>query len=241
MKIEHYKSLYDNEIKSWWYRVRRSLVSNIIKRYTKRNNLNILDVGCGTGALMLELSRFGNISGIDMAQTAIDFCKSRGINNVRLGNALDIPYEDNSFDVVLALDVIEHIKEDELAMRELKRVLKPNGILITFVPAFMILWGITDVISEHFTRYKKKDFKKKILSSGLDIVRISYFNFFLFIPILIVRKIVNLFNIKVKNENNMTPGIINTILYSIFSIELVLLNYINLPLGVSLFCISKKK
>ncbi len=241
MKIEHYKSLYDNEMKSWWYRVRRNFILKIIKKYTKISSLNILDVGCGTGALMIELSHFGNISGIDIAQTAIDFCKTRGISDVKVGNALDIPYSDNSFDVVLALDVLEHIKEDELAIKELKRVLKPNGILITFVPAFMILWGITDTISEHYRRYTRKDFKKKILSSGLDIVIISYFNFFLFIPILIVRKIVNLFNIKVKNENNMTPEPINTILYFIFSIELFVLNYINLPFGVSLFCISKKK
>ena len=93
------------------------------------------------GHLLKELETLGICYGIDISHKAVDFCRKRGIDNVQVADITNIPYPDNTFDAVIALDVIEHIKNDEEALREIYRVLRPQGMAIITVPAFMFLWG----------------------------------------------------------------------------------------------------
>lgn len=240
MRDIHYSNLYNGEISHWWYRVRREIVKNIFEKYFQKKNLKILDVGCGTGALMKEIGSYGNVYGLDFSEKAIEFCRERGEKNLTLGSINKIPFEDNFFDAVISLDVLEHVENDARAISEIKRVLKKEGISIVFVPAFMFLWSKTDELSCHFRRYTLSDLKKKIGGEGLSIVRMSYFNAFLFLPILVVRLLVRIFKIKIKNENEMGSKFMNNIFYIIFHIESLILRYINFPFGVSIMVISKK-
>jgi ubiquinone/menaquinone biosynthesis C-methylase UbiE len=238
----HYTNLYNGEINHWWYRIRREMVNNIFKRYIQKKNLKILDVGCGTGALMKELGSYGEVYGLDFSEKAIEFCKVRGEKNLTFGSITAIPFEDNFFDVVVSLDVIEHVEDDALALSEIRRVLKKDGYSIIFVPAFMFLWGKSDELSCHFRRYTLKDLKSKVCRGGLNIVRSTYFNTFLFLPILFVRLIVRLLKIKIKNENEMgSGGLVNWLLYVIFHIESLLLRHMSFPFGVSALVVSRKK
>lgn len=242
MKNIHYENLYKNEKEHWWYRVRRKIVRDIFERYTDKSKkgLKILDAGCGTGALMNEVCLFGEVYGLDFSVNALNFCKERGEQNLTLGSIDKVPFPDNYFDVVLALDVLEHIKDDNEAILEVKRVLKKDGLAIFFVPANMFLWGITDELSNHFRRYTAPELNKKIIKTGMTIIRKSYFNTFLFLPILLTRTFVRIFGIKIKNENDINSKFMNNIFYWIFYVESLLLKYINLPFGVSIMVISKK-
>lgn len=232
MQNIHYETLYRTESGHWWYKVRRKIIYNLIKRYRSNfgKDIKILDTGCGTGMLLKELEALGVCYGIDISQRAVDFCKQRGIGNILIADAANIPYPDNTFDVALALDVIEHIKDDEEALKEIYRVLKPQGMAIIMVPAFMFLWGVTDVISQHHRRYALSELRKKIENRRFSIIRSSYFNTFLFPFIALVRLMARWLNIPMKSENSEGKGLINYVLFLIFYVESILFRYINFPL-----------
>lgn len=242
MKDSAYKMLHETAQDNWWYRVRKKIVKNIIEKYSTSSNkkLEILDIGCGPGVFLKELKDFGICYGIDNSAQAVNFCRKESINNVKLGDAANIPYSNNRFDAVLALDMLEHIKDDNLAIKEIKRVLKDGGLAIIFVPAFNFLWGKSDELGQHYRRYTLKDLKFKAKDSGFYIIKASYFNFFLFFPILLIRYVVRILKISIQSENETGFKLVNSILFYIFYLESILLKYINFPFGVSALVICKK-
>lgn len=239
MQDSHYASLFEHERTNWWYRVRRSMIKYFITSRGEKDS-RILDVGCGTGFLMTELASLGEVTGVDPSERALDFCRQRGITDVHRGSLEALPCADNQYDFVLALDVLEHVDDDAGAIRELERVTRPGGTIIIFVPAFQFLWGRTDILSEHKRRYTKAEMVARVEAAGLTVDRATYFNSLLFLPILAVRWFVRLAGITVDNENNMSPGFVNNILYVVFYFESLLGRYINYPFGVSIAVIARK-
>jgi SAM-dependent methyltransferase len=152
------------------------------------------------------------------------------------------------FDLVCAFDVIEHVEDDQIAVNEMKRVLKDNGIIFITVPAFISLWSQHDEINHHFRRYRLNEINGLFKSDKTDNkIFSSYFNFFLFIPIYLFRKLSNLLKLGEKRKGagsdfeTFNPGIINSLLYYIMKSESFFFNLnISLPFGVSIFYIWKK-
>jgi len=242
MEESHYHSIFAIETTHWWYRVRRKIAIDILKRLIKKNDgsvVKILDVGCGAGGLLKELQQFGVVYGIDIANQVVEFCKNRGIPNVGIGSITDIPHPDNSFDFVFALDVVEHIQDDESALHELYRVLRLGGYAIISVPAFQSLWGVTDELSHHVRRYNRHQIVEKLKKAGFKIERVTYFNTLLFLPIAFIRLIVRIFGIKMKSEN-VSLGFVNELLYYTFNIESKLLPIMNFPFGISILAVVQK-
>ncbi len=241
MKDIHHQTIYTTELTHWWYKVRRKIIDDLLKKhFANKSNIKILDIGCGTGALMKQIEPYGSVTGIDVSSQAVAFCKSRGISNVRLGDATSISEKDNTFDLVVALDVLEHVQDDRKVLSEMLRVLKPGGKLIVFVPAYMILWGVTDMLSEHYRRYTRSELKNKASDAGIAIIKASYFNTFLFMPIAFFRVTVRLFHIPVKSENKIGSMFMHKFFYSIFYTEAKLLNRISFPFGVSCMLVGEK-
>ncbi|MBX4211208.1 MAG: class I SAM-dependent methyltransferase [Candidatus Yanofskybacteria bacterium] len=239
MEPIHYKTLYETEERHWWYEVRRKIVLDLVRHYTYPDS-NILDVGCGTGELLKELEPLGHIQGVDTSPEAVEFCHKRGLENVHVASLPNLPFPSDSFNTILCLDVLEHIQDDNAALEELHRILKPNGILICAVPAFQILWGKTDELSHHFRRYRLGQLAKKITSHKFEVMRKTYFNTLLFPPILFTRLLVRLLRISVDSENTMTQGWTNSLLKGVFGFEATLLKFMNFPFGVSALAIAKK-
>ena len=96
------------------------------------------------------------------------------------GDLLSLPFKTNSIEMIIASDVLEHLEEDAIGMKEIHRVLKREGEAILTVPAFQVMWGIQDKVGRHKRRYSKKQFIKKIEGEGFKVLRSSYFNFFFF-------------------------------------------------------------
>lgn len=195
-----YDLVHKQEETHWWYRIRRKIVFDLIKKFfVTDSNKTILDIGCGTGFLLKEFQNFERVYGIDCAQEALDYCRKRGLENVKKGNISDVPFNDNQFDIVLALDVLEHVENDDKALREMNRVLKRGGIGIIFVPAFQSLWGISDELGLHIRRYRRGALADKIQRENFRILKASYFNMFLFLPAALFRKLFLCFSVSVFN------------------------------------------
>lgn len=241
MQLSHYETLYRYELDHWWYRVRRELVHDLLKKHSGgQTDMHLVDIGCGTGALTKELEQYGDCVGIDLSPQAVAFCNSRGVRNVRVGHAEKTDCLPNSIDAVICLDVLEHLPDDTKGIAEIKRILKPGGIAIIFVPTFMSLWSVTDEVSHHYRRYRLPEIAKKFRSEELTILRSSYFNTLLFPLIACVRISVRLLRIKMHSEAETGNGLVNMVLYQIFTFERRLLTYTNFPFGVSGMLVLKK-
>ena len=242
MKDSRYDFIYEQEESHWWYRVRRKIVKKIIQGFAdeRQEPLNILDIGCGAGALMQELEIFGTVSGVDVSPRAVEYCKARGITNVVEADAAQLPFPDASFDIVVMLDVLEHLKDDTAGSREVARVLKCGGHAIIAVPAFMFLWSVTDVVSHHFRRYTRRELVQRLTDAGLSIQYSGYFNTFLFPLIACVRLVVRALHLPMQNEQGTGGRIGNAIFYSIFSLESLFIPLVRFPFGVSVVSIAKK-
>jgi len=245
MELRRYDILFKNEEDHWWFRGRRKLLKEIFKKISRKTPIKILDVGCCTGYNLHLLNKYGKVYGVDLEKKAVDYCHKRGFKTVKLlKNGLKLPFKKNSFDIITCLDVLEHIPEDEIYLKELYRVLKPKGKLILFTPAIKLLWSQLDVKSHHQRRYTKEELAKKAKKAKFNIKEINYFNYLLFFPMLPVRLIQKLPTFKKTDwgsELIVGNRFINWILTTIFSLDVWSLKWISPPIGVSVYFIAEKK
>jgi len=243
MKNFVYNQIPDLEKNNWWFQGRRKIILTIIDSIFKnKNDLVILDAGCGGGSIINILEKYGKVFGIDNSKKMVKLCRFNQ-KEVVLGKLEKIPFEDNKFDLVVALEVLEHIKKDLLALKEINRVLKPGGYLFLSVPAFKFLWGNQDVAANHKRRYSEKQLIKQLNLAGFVNNKINFMNFIFFIPIAIVR-VLRRFISREKPEldskyfDNKT--IINKFFAEIFKIEAKILPFVKVPFGATLLSVSKK-
>ncbi|HEX6279147.1 MAG TPA: class I SAM-dependent methyltransferase, partial [Pyrinomonadaceae bacterium] len=199
----------------------------------------ILDVGCGTGANLEMLSAFGNAEGVDVSDDALEFCRRKGLS-VQKGLAEKLPYDDGTFDITTALDVVEHLDDDIAGLKEMHRVTKKGGYSLIFVPAFMWLWGVQDDVSNHRIRYTKKQIVERLEKAGYVVERATYANFTFFAPILGGRTIMRVTGIKPESENNVNISALNGVFGKLFSAERHILKNFNFPFGVSIVVVARK-
>lgn len=247
MQQHTYSILRRVEENHWWFTGRRRIIESFLRRIVAdreatgdSGKLNILDVGCGTGANLEMLAQFGTAEGVDISAEALSFCRARGLTHVKQGEAESLPYPDGSFDLVTGLDVVEHLDDDVAGLKEMHRVLRPGGHGLFFVPAFMFLWGVQDDISHHRRRYTMAGLKEVVGRAGFQIEHATYANITFFAPILGGRLLMRATGLKPASENNITIGFLNGVLGKIFGAERVLLRYLNFPFGVSIICIARK-
>lgn len=248
MNKKFYQEYYTLEREGWWFKARLFILESLFKKLKFDSNISILNVGAATGATSEMLAKYGEVTSLEYDKYCCGFLKEKtGIEAIN-ASLTDLPFTDNSFDLVCAFDVIEHIENHEKAVDEIFRVLKPKAKYFITVPAFQTLWSNHDVVNHHYRRYKKNNLNKLITKSRLKIEYTLYFNFLLFIPILITRFILNVIPIKrdknssgSDNEIMKSSRITNTILFSIFYSEKYLLNLnVKFPFGVSIMSIGHK-
>ena len=250
MQQHTYAIMDEVEGSHWWFVGRRAILESFLrgivarlagpaKAGTQNDSLHILDVGCGTGANIEMLSAYGDAEGVDVSDDALAFCTRKGLK-VQKGLAETLPYEDGSFDLTTALDVIEHLDDDVAGLREMFRVTKKGGYSLFFVPAFMWLWGVQDDISNHRIRYTKRQIVHRIEQAGYEIERATYANWTFFTPILAGRTIMKITGIKPESENNITVSALNGLFGKLFAAERFWLRRFNFPIGVSIVIVAKK-
>jgi 2-polyprenyl-3-methyl-5-hydroxy-6-metoxy-1,4-benzoquinol methylase len=242
MNINMYRIFFEIQKKHWWFVTKKQIVLDLIKRYTvSGSNKKVLDIGCGSGLMLSSLEEVGQTFGMDMSDDAINFSREIFKGEVKKGSLpLQVPFEENFFNVITALDVIEHIDEDVDALKALRSRLTAEGKAIITVPAYMFLWSEFDVMNEHKRRYTLTELKAKLIEAGFTIEKISYFNTLLFPAVYVVRMLNNLLHRDGASDVDMPSRPVNSILQKIFNIEKYLLRFLNLPFGVSILAVVKK-
>jgi SAM-dependent methyltransferase len=225
----------------WWFVVRRKLLKSILSSINIQKNTITLDIGCGTGSNLKALVSAGlDVIGLDQSLYALTLVKEKGDYSLITGDINRLPLKTKSIGLIIAMDILEHLDDDSSGIIESFRILSDGGILIVTVPAFKFLWGIQDIVTGHKRRYSRREIMNKLKAAGFDILKSSYFNFFLFFPILIARRIIQLLGLKIRSENEVNSPSLNFIFKAVFSLEPYLLKYFSFPIGVSILCIARK-
>ena len=244
-----FAQLHEIEATHWWFRGRRSIVAAVLDALCIQPEA-ILDVGCGVGTnLDLLAERFpgARLHGIDVELDPLRFCRGDRDVPVHQADASALPFASASFDLVAALDCLEHVEDDGAALREFLRVLRPGGKLLLTVPAFPALWGNVDDLGHHFRRYRKRELVERVAAAGLRVDRIRFINVLLFPPIAAIRLLA-----KAGRRRRAAPaadlrsdfdwvraGPLNALLAAVFGSEARLLRW-SPPFGVSLLCAATR-
>lgn len=242
MEKDFYKTYFVLEENNWWFRVRRNIVFKLLQKYKVSKTAKIFDFGCGSGYLVGCLQKLGyEVFGTDFSKEAIEFGLAKGIRNLSIVQGVDIKPPEGGFDLILALDVVEHIEDDSGVVRGLRGALKPGGMLVITVPAYQWMWGVQDEVAHHFRRYTMLGLTDLVKKSGdFKIIHKTYFNTFLFGPIAIVRGLSKWFNLKERQSDfEISNGVLNGLFYFIFNLETFFLKFISFPFGVSILLVLK--
>ena len=181
------KAMLDVDEHHWWYRGRRRIIRAELDRIPLGSGARVLDAGCGSGRTLEGLGRYGEVHGIELNPEAAEVARARGRGEVLVGRLEALPWDDDTFDLITCLDVIEHTPDDRATLRELRRVCQPGGWLLVTVPAYQALWSLHDVANHHYRRYSRAMLREAALSAGWDVVRMSSFNSLLLAPAAAVR------------------------------------------------------
>jgi len=198
----------------------------------------VLDVGCGTGAMLQEFSKRYFACGIDFTEIAVAYCKKRGIENVFVGNLSSIP-ENGRFDLITFFDVIEHTDNDIDVLCEAFKLLKEGGSIVITVPAYQWLWSKHDELNHHKRRYTMRRLALTVQSSGFQLTHMSYFNTLLF-PLAVIRRMCDRMLNGNVDDLALPPAIINRLSLQVFRLERLLVPHLVLPFGVSILCHAMK-
>jgi len=247
MKRDFEKTYHELEDHHWWFVARREIISTLLRLlYPQRDQAVVLEIGCSGGPLLglLASEGFRHVCGIDLSGPALDLCRRRGVSTVVCADGVNLPFNDNVVDVLVASDVLEHIQEDREALLEWRRVLKEKGIVLCFVPALKILWSRHDELNEHQRRYSRKGLVNLFRESGFEVLRSSYWNSALFLPVLGYRIVAKLAprSSSSREQLRATGPVANRILTRILRLENAILSRgVNFPVGISLMVIARRK
>jgi SAM-dependent methyltransferase len=237
---------YRAQREHWWFAGRRTIFARVLDDVVgvrQGAGARILDIGPGSGINLDILAPRGAVTVLDYDLESARMCLAAGAEHVVRGDALHPPLATGSFDLVCALDVLEHLRDDADALAAWRELLAPDGALLLSVPALPFLWGRQDVLAHHERRYRRGDLVAKCARAGFTVRRASYFNTLLFPPIAVARLLMRPFlrHSVARGASDLAvraPFGLDRVLYRTFAAEAPWLVRRNLPLGVSLLVVA---
>jgi len=235
------------EARHFWFRGFRSFVTPLVRAATAgRSRALILDCGCGTGANLDLLNRFGRASGFDLAETGLRLGRDAGRTRLARARVTAAPFPGGVFDLVTSFDVIYSLEDgdERRALAEMFRLLKPGGHAIINVAAMEILRGDHSVLSRERRRYSRADLRRRLESAGFVVERITYTNATLFLPMVLGRALQRRRGLKAEGETEqeitVPPAPLNAVLTAAVKAESLWLRWFDEPFGSSLLCLARK-
>ena len=234
-----YSHMADLDQRHWWYLGRRRVLASLIERLAgPPRGGRILEVGCGTGHNLAMLQTFGEVDAVELDESVRAIAESRLGRQVlpdRLPELQGVP--DAAYDLICAFDVIEHITDDDAALRAIARKLRPGGKLAMTVPAHQWMWSAHDTVNHHKRRYSKRTLRQLIARSPLELEAIGYLNSLLF-PLAVGQRMLSKLAGKEDAQLGIPPRPVNSLLTSLFAAERHLVGRIPLTPGLSLFAVA---
>jgi SAM-dependent methyltransferase len=234
-----YQQMAELDERHWWYRARRGVLADLIRREANPPpNARVLEIGCGTGHNLEMLGQFGKVDAVELDDEARAIAERRLGRQVRSARLPELTgVRDRAYDLIAALDVIEHIDDDHGAIGAIAAKLKPGGKLIVTVPAHQWMWSAHDVVNHHKRRYSKSALRRLISGSPLRLEKIGYFNSLLF-PLAIAERLGSKLRGKDEADLKLPPAPLNAALEAVFAAERHLVGRLPLPPGLSLFAVA---
>lgn len=239
MERSVYREMAELDQRHWWYRARREVLAGLIRREAMPPpKARILEIGCGTGHNLEMLGQFGRLDALELDDEA------RAIAERRLGRkamSASLPelagVRNRHYDLIAALDVIEHIDDDGAALAAIAAKLKSGGRFVMTVPAHQWMWSAHDVVNHHKRRYSKRSLRQLIDESPLRLDRIGYFNSLLF-PLAVAERLASRMRGKDEADVKLPSAPLNAALERVFATERHLVGRLPLPPGLSLFAVA---
>ena len=225
MNFETLETMIEVDEHHPWYKARMVLINEVIDNDLSKNS-NILDFGCGSGAVleMLKNKGYTNIYGMDVSNACVNLVKSRGINAGLISSDL-LNLGKNKYDLILLLDVLEHVERDLELLKNLRTSLRHNGKILITVPAHQFLWRPHDDANHHFRRYSRIKLVNLISQSNFKIISFRWWNSTLFFGFMLMslyhklRKAIFRNDIQSANDFKIPSTLISKILFKILSFE----------------------
>lgn len=240
----------DAEARHFWFRGLRAFVGPLLRDAAARRSggglLRLLDCGCGTGANLTLLNRFGRAYGFDVSAVGVRIGRQSGRTLIARASVAAAPFPDAAFDLVTSFDVLYALDDDteRRAIAEMFRLLKPGGAAVINVAALESLRGDHSVLSHEIRRYSRDDLRARLTAAGFAIERITYTNFSLYLPMLIARTVQRRRGLRAESEAQQEITVpappINALLTGVLLAESVWLRWFNEPAGSSLLCVARK-
>ncbi|HTE05960.1 MAG TPA: class I SAM-dependent methyltransferase, partial [Planctomycetota bacterium] len=209
--------------------------------------LLVLDIGCGVGGFLTSLARFGRVTGLELDEPSIAFCREHGFPRTAVAASDHLPVPAGSQDLLCLWDVLEHTPDDRAVLAEMHRCLKPGGHLAISVPAWQFLYANNDRVAHHFRRYTRGELVRKLREAGLHVRKATYVNCLLGLAIvptvLVIKAREKLLRIPFGTRNNLdlpAPGPVNALFAAIFAGERHVLRHASSPFGHSLFVVARR-
>jgi ubiquinone/menaquinone biosynthesis C-methylase UbiE len=233
MQKSYEKEYVEAEQSNAWFIKRKELIYALLKKYDRKSK--ILEIGCGSGYILDYLQKHGfkGVQGVDSSKEFLKYYR-----NVRKSTKLAV--EKEKYDIILLLDVLEHVKEEGALLRKIHAMLKPKGMLLTSVPAYMCMWSYHDELNQHYRRYTRTNLNAVLQKNKFSIKKSTYWNSIMLPAIFVFKKLQQ--TLKSKQSNiEATPSWFNNIYKVILGFENILIKIgIPLPFGLTAFTLAKK-
>ena len=247
MNVAEYERMYRLEDSYWWFVARHRLIEALLRtRYgapgAQSEPLSILDIGCGTGAMSKRVARWGRVVSADFSPLALQFSRRRGLSNLVGADAMRLPLASNRFDVLIAMDMLEHLPDDCRALAEFLRVLKPGGRLFATVPAYPHLWSEHDVALMHHRRYQRRELRERVTGAGFQLEKLSHTMSLLY-PVVAMQRRLNASrppHDPPQAAMPIVPSPVNSALTGLLAAENALARRLDFPFGVTIVCVARK-
>ena len=235
------------EARHFWFRGFRAFVTPLLRQASRsRPRARLLDCGCGTGANLELLARFGHAYGIDLSAVGLQFGRRAGRLRLARATVTAVPFGAGAFDIVTSFDVLYSLEpaDERAAIAEMFRVLEPGGFAVINVAALEMLRGDHSILSREVRRYSREELRARLTGAGFEVVRITYTNATLFLPMAIARALQRRRGLKAEGEAvqeiTVPPRPINGLLSMAMAAESLWLRWFDEPFGSSLLCLARK-
>jgi SAM-dependent methyltransferase len=248
MKEGEYERMFRLEDSYWWFVGRHRLVEALMRaRYgapgsPAASSRTILDIGCGTGAMSARLKQWGRVVSADFSPLALQFSRRRGLTTLVGADAMQLPFAAAKFDALVTMDVLEHLPDDQKALCEFYRVLKPGGRVFATVPAYPHLWSEHDIALMHHRRYMRREMAERFGKAGFRLEKLSHTMTLLY-PLVALQRRLNASrppHDPPAAAMPLFPAPINAVLTGLVTAENALARRLNFPLGVTILCVAVK-